>query len=88
MHMATFQQVLNKALSEGKTQLVSVNRNLMEIASATKKKPGYLKVATPEDLVKGLMMNKQAAFVLFVDGDHLNEIAAQIDKDTESTESA
>lgn len=77
--MATFQAVLGKALLNGKTELVSVNRNLMELAAATKKKSAFVKIATPEDLVRGLIGNKKVGFVLFIDGDELNAIADEID---------
>jgi hypothetical protein len=87
--MATFKDVLVKALNDGKMNLYSVNQNLMEVSRQTKKKPAYLKVAVGEDLVDGIMRRERVAFVIEMDGDELNEIANDFNglpKATDSTE--
>jgi hypothetical protein len=79
--MATFQQVLDKAMQAGKFEVISVNQGLMQASMATKRSPASLKVGINDELAKGLMMGKKTAFIIHIDGDELNEIAKQIDSE-------
>lgn len=82
--MANFKQVIKQAMETGKMEMISVNKNMMEVSMATKKKPGFVKVAVTEELAKGLIMSEQVALILYMDGDELNAIAEQIDAESEA----
>lgn len=84
--MANFKQVLLNAMEHEKFSVVSVNQNIMQASLATKRNTGYLKVAVNDELARGIMMRKQTAFIFYIDGDELNEIAESLDKDSPESE--
>lgn len=77
--MPTFAEILSKAIASGQMKLVSVNRDMLEIAKKTKTKPPFVKVAIPEELAMGLMTQRDTAFLVYANGDELDALAQQID---------
>lgn len=79
--MATFKQAIEKALQAECMSLTSINQNLLEVSSQTKKKAAFVKFAAPEELARGLMHRKRLAFVLHIDADEMDAIVKKLDDD-------
>lgn len=66
--MANFKDVIIKALSDNMDQaFFGVNRELMEVATSTKKKPGFIKVAVSDEAARQFMGRKYVGFILCFD---------------------
>lgn len=81
--MATFKQVLIKALEQDGSRLASINQNLMEVSRATKRKPNNIKIAVSDETVNNYLSArpKEVGFMIFIDGDELNKIAKELDSE-------
>jgi uncharacterized protein YfeS len=82
--MATFKQALERAIKEDRMKMISVNQNMMQVSMSTKKKSGYVKSAVTDELAEGLLHRKRVAFILHIDADEMNGIAARIDEELAS----
>lgn len=78
--MATFKEAIETALKSDRMKLLSVNQNLMEVASGTKRKPAFIRSAITEDLAEGLLHRSRVAFILHIDADEMNEIVRNLDE--------
>ena len=84
--MALLKDVFLEALERGKLKMIPVNRGLLEVKAATKKKPGHVKCAVNDELGTGLLTGKVLAFILYADADELNAIADELDQKTSKGE--
>lgn len=82
----SFKDVFLKALQDDKMTMQSVNGNLIEVSKSTTRKSGFAKVAITDDLAVGLMAARQTAFLLYMDGDELNQLAKELESDEGSIE--
>lgn len=84
--MPSFKDVFLEALKREKLKMIPVNRGLLEVKAASKKKPGHVKCAINDELATGLLTGKMSAFILYADGDELNAIADELDQKTSEGE--
>lgn len=81
--MATFKEVLIKALERGDVRLASINQNIMAANRKTKRKPHNITIAVSEATLNNhltLGMPKEAGFLVHVDRDVLAAISKELDE--------
>lgn len=80
--MATFKEVLLKALERDDVRLASINQNIMAASRETKRKPHNITVAVSEATINNHLTHgnpKEAGFLLHIDGDVLDAISRELD---------
>jgi len=76
--MATFHQVILKALQNGQMKMTSVNQNMIQLSKGNAKKSSFVKTVITDDLANGLMDSTRIAFILHMDADELNALNLSI----------